>query len=148
MNNQVNRKQTVFINFLRSIINDNSWKAKAEYSTNDNDIKVIVVQEQAGSKIVFFGEVDPLFNYYMIDIYGTSIEEEKTMSVILGNLIGKNHYIEQVRKENGKTYQEKWQIMIKQFSNFQPIEYLDIRRVGYNSTFQCVVNKVYEKEVE
>ena len=40
--------------------------------------------------------------------------------------------------------QQKWQVMIKQFSNFQAIEFIDIRRVGYSSTFQVIVNKVWE----
>ena len=28
----------------------------------------------------------------------------------------------------------------------QAIEYLDIRRVGYNSTLKCIVNKYYEEK--
>ena len=48
--------------------------------------------------------------------------------------------------ENNNTYSEKWQIIFKQFSNPQAIEYLDIRRVGYNATMQCVVNKVFSQQ--
>ena len=44
--------------------------------------------------------------------------------------------------DKNNTYAEKWQIIFKQFSNPQAIEYLDIRRVGYNATMQCIVNKV------
>lgn len=134
----IERKQLVVIDFLRSYINDNNWKIKAEYSTNDNDLKVITVQEQTGTKVVFFGNCDPLYNYYMIDIYGDSIKEEKNMSLLIGNLIGSNNII-------NETDGTKWQIMFKQFSNFQPIEYLDIRRVGYNATMQCIVSKIGEE---
>lgn len=132
--NDIKQKELVFIDYIKSIINDNSWKVKAEYSTNDNDTKVIVVQEQTGNKIVFYDDITPLYNYYMITIYGTSIQEEKEMSLLLQQLIGHNDLIE---KDN-----HTWQILIKQFTNFQPIEYLDIRRVGYNATMQCIVNKI------
>lgn len=133
-------KQLVVIDFLKDYINDDSFKIKAEFSTNDNDAKVITVQEQTGEKIVFYGECEPLYNYYMIDIYGKSIQEEKNLSLLIQQLIGTNNIIE--KQVNGKT--QTWQIMVKQFSNFQPIEYLDIRRVGYNATMQCIVNKIKE----
>lgn len=133
-------KQLVLIKYLNEIINNNSWKVKAEYSTNDNNNnkKVVVVQETAGEKVVFFGECEPLFNYYMIDIYGDSIQEEKNMSLLFGDLIGKNVLVEYKN--------ETWQIMFMQFSNFRAIEYMDIRRVGYNSTFKCIINKISEEE--
>lgn len=133
-------KQLVVIDFLKDYIDDDSFKIKAEFSTNDNDTKVITVQEQTGEKIVFYGECEPLYNYYMIDIYGKSIQEEKNLSLLIQQLIGTNNIVE--KQVNGKT--QTWQIMVKQFSNFQPIEYLDIRRVGYNATMQCIVNKIKE----
>lgn len=133
-------KQLVMIDFLKDYIDDDSFKIKAEFSTNDNDDKVITVQEQTGEKIVFYGECDPLYNYYMIDIYGKSIKEEKNLSLLIQQLIGTNNIVK--KQVNGKT--QTWQIMVKQFSNFQPIEYLDIRRVGYNATMQCIVNKIKE----
>ena len=133
-------KQLVMIDFLKDYIDDDSFKIKAEFSTNDNDDKVITVQEQTGEKIVFYGECEPLYNYYMIDIYGKSIQEEKKLSLLIQQLIGTNNIIK--KQVNGKT--QTWQIMVKQFSNFQPIEYLDIRRVGYNATMQCIVNKIKE----
>lgn len=133
-------KQLVVIDFLKDYINDDSFKIKAEFSTNDNDAKVITVQEQTGEKIVFYGECEPLYNYYMIDIYGKSIQEEKNLSLLIQQLIGTNNIVK--KQVNGKT--QTWQIMVKQFSNFQPIEYLDIRRVGYNATMQCIVNKIKE----
>lgn len=137
--NDIELKQTVLINYLKGVLNDSSFKIKAEYSTNDKDTKVIVVQEQSGNKVVFFGDVTPLYNYYEIVIFGSSIREEKDISVLFGELIGKNEII---------TYNnEKWQVIIKQLSNPQTIEYQDIRRVGYSMIFQTVINKVEECEV-
>ena len=69
----VERKQLILIDYLQELVNNyatENWKVKAEYSTNDNDKRVITVQEQDGNKAVFYGDCTPLFNYYMIDIYG------------------------------------------------------------------------------
>jgi len=77
----------------------------------------------------------------MIDIYGNSIKEEKNMSLKIQQLIGTNNYVDVVF--NNKN--ERWHILVKQFSNFQPIEYMDIRRVGYNATMQCIVSKIKEE---
>ncbi len=135
----IERKQLILIDFLSNTIKDNTWKIKAEYQTSDNDSKVIVVQEQTGSKVVFYdSDTTPLYNYYSINVYGESVREEKNMSLKLGYLIGTNNIIE---VKNGNDT-EKWQVLIKQFSNFQPIEYLDIRRIGYNATMQCIINKI------
>lgn len=139
---EIERKQLVLIQFLQDTINDNSWKFKAEYSTNDDDKKVIVVQEQTGQKVVFYGDITPLYNYYLIDIFGNSIREAKNMSLLLGYLIGTNNTLTYTFTQDNKEITEKWQIIIKQFSNFQPIEYQDIRRVGYTGTMQCIVNKI------
>jgi len=79
---------------------------------------------------------------YLIDIFGTSIREAKNMSLLLGYLIGTNNTITYTFTQNNEEITEKWQIIIKQFSNFQPIEYQDIRRVGYTGTMQCIVNKI------
>lgn len=132
-----NIKQEIFIKYMQKLIDDNTtdkWKLKAEYSTNDNDSRVIIIQEQTGEKIVFYGECSPLYNYFMFDIYGLTIEECKKMAVFLGNLIGKS-----IKYEiNGET----WQFIFKQFVNPQAIEYIDIKRVGYNATMQVVVNRI------
>ena len=141
----IERKQIILINYIQELVNNyttEKWKIKAEYSTNDNDKRVITIQEQTGQKEVFYGDITPMFNYYMFDIYGLSIQECKNISLMLGNLIGKNIVIEVTN--NGK--REKWQLMFIQWSNPQPIEYLDIRRVGYNATYKCVVNKIWEEE--
>ena len=141
----VERKQLILINYIQELVNNyttEKWKIKAEYSTNDNDKRVITIQEQTGQKEVFYGDIMPMFNYYMFDIYGLSIQECKNISLMLGNLIGKNIVIEVTN--NGK--REKWQLMFIQWSNPQAIEYLDIRRVVYNATYKCVVNKIWEEE--
>ncbi len=132
-----NDKQLVVIQYFQNLLNSYSqWKIKAEYSTSDNDNRVIVIQEQAGERQVFYGDVEPLYNYYMINIYGLTIRESKELSVLISNLIGKNEILE----FNG----EKWQIMFSQYSNPQAIEYLDIKRVGYSATMKCIVNKIKE----
>lgn len=133
-------KNRILIEYLKSIFTD--FKFKSEFNTNDKDMegntKLVIVQEQPGNKVVFFGDIDPLFNYYEIVIFGKSIEEMKNTAVSLGNLIGKNMIF---TYKNGELLQ-KWQIIFKQYSNPQAIEYMDIRRVGYSMIFQCIVNRV------
>lgn len=142
------RKQGILINYIQSLVGS-SWKVKAEYSTNDNDKSVIVVQEQAGQKVVFYDNIEPMFNYYMIDIFGLSIETCKGIAITLGRLIGNDIYIDNVyTDEDGNTYNEKWQLMFMQQTNPQAIEYMDIRRVSYNMTMRMVVNKVVSTLVE
>lgn len=134
----IETKQLVLIDYLQNYINNENWKFKAEYSTNDNDNRVVIVQEQEGQKIVFFDEnTAPMFNYYNIVIYGLTIRENKNLSLLLGNLIGTNN----IHEYNGV----KWQIMFQQFSNPQTLEYMDIRRVGYSMTFKTVINKIEEE---
>lgn len=127
----IKNKNLVLIDYLASLFND--YKVKAEYSTNDNDIKVIVVQETSGQKIVFYG-TNPLYNYYNVDIYGDNIKNAKDTSVVIGNLIGNDIIFD--------WNNQKWQIIVKQFSNPRTILYDDIRRVSYTSTLQCIVNRI------
>lgn len=127
----IKNKNLVLIDYLDSIID--GYKIKAEYSTNDNDISVIVVQETSGQKVVMW-DTDPLFNYYNIDIYGDNIKNAKETSVIIGNLIGQNIYF--------NWNNQRWQIMFKQYSNPRTIAYEDIRRVSYTATLQCIVNRI------
>lgn len=145
----IKRKNLMLIKYLNTLNDIGDFKFKAEFSTNDNDTKVVVVQEQTGTKIVFYGNCPPLFNYYSIEIFGESIEDVKNISVIIGNLIGEsvrfeNEYID----SNGNKYNELWQIIFMQFTNPQPIEYLDIRRVGYTSTLKCIVNLIKQELIE
>lgn len=128
----VSKKNLVLISYLQSLFTD--YRVKAEFSTNDDDKKVIVVQEQPGEKIVFYGDITPLFNYYQINIYGLSVRDNKNTATQIGELIGKHVILDY---ENNK-----WQIIFSQYSNPQAIEYLDIRRVGYSSTLKCVVNQI------
>lgn len=127
----IKNKNLVLIDYLRSIID--GYKIKAEYSTNDNDIQVIVVQETSGQKIVLW-ETKPIYNYYDVNIYGNNIQNAKNVSVEIDNLIGNNIYFE--------WNNQQWQIMIKQFSNPRTIAYEDIRRVSYTMTLQCIVNRI------
>lgn len=132
----IKNKNLVLLTYLKSIIPGYSFKA--EYSTNDNDLKVIICQEESGEKIVFYDNDKPLFNYFTINTYGDNIKEEKETSVVLGNLIGKSVIIDYV---NG-TENQKWQLIFKQLMNPRGIQYMDIRRVGYTMTLKCIVNRV------
>ena len=146
----IERKQLVFINYIQELVNNytsEKWRVKAEYSTNDNDKRVITIQEQTGEKIVFYVDITPLYNYYMLDIYGLSIQECKNISLMFGNLIGKSIYIDKEYTDNNNTYREKWQTIFQQYVNPQAIEYMGIRRVGYNATMKCIVNKVYQEKI-
>lgn len=127
----IKNKNLVLIDYLRSIIS--GYKIRAEYSTSDKDIQVIVVTETSGEKIVLWG-TDALYNYYDVNIYGDNIKNAKETSVDIGNLIGKNIYFD--------WNNQKWQIMIKQFSNPRTIAYEDIRRISYTVTIQCIVNRI------
>ena len=128
----IKNKNDVLITYLKSIIT--GYKIKAEYSTNDNDLEVIVVQETSGEKVVFFDCDNPLFNYYEINIYGDSIQKEKETSVDIGNLIAKSVLLDYKG--------QKWQLIFKQMANPRPIEYMDIRRIAYTTTLKCIVNRV------
>lgn len=134
--NEMLNKNLVLIKFLQSQIN--GFKIKAEYSTNDKDLKVIVVQETSGSKVVFFNNDKPLYNYYNIEIFGNNIEEEYKTSNKIGLLIGQTKYL-----VLGK---EKWQLIFMQYSNPRTKQYMDIKRISYTMTLQCVINKISETE--
>lgn len=127
----IKNKNKVLIDYLRSIIN--GFVVRAEYSTYDNDKNVIVVQEESGNKVILW-QTTPLYNYYNVDIFGTNIQVSKDASVDIGNLIGKNIYFD--------WKDQKWQIMVKQFSNPRTLEWSDIRRVSYTMTLQCIINRI------
>ena len=127
----IKNKNLVLIDYLRSITNN--FIVRAEYSTNDDDKNVIVVQEEAGNKVIFY-DGSTMYNYYNVDIFGENIQTCKNLSVDIGNLIGNNIYF------NWKN--QKWQILIKQFSNPRTLEWSDIRRVSYTMTLQCIINRI------
>lgn len=127
----IKNKNLVLVDFLRSFINN--YTIRPEYSTNDKEKEVIVLQEESGAKIVFF-DGSTIYNYYNVDIFGTNIQSAKDVSVEIGNLIGKNIYFDWKN--------QKWQIMIKQFSNPRTLYWDEIRRVSYTLTLQCIVNRI------
>ena len=131
----------VLISYLNTLITD--FKIKAEYSTNDRNVKVVVVQQTDGEKVVFFGNCKPLFDYFSISIFGTSIQEEKETADLIGNLIGQTASIQLTVGNVVQT----WRLIFKQVINPQTISYQDIRRIGYNLTLQTIITKVYEEEV-
>lgn len=136
----IKNKNKVLIDYLRSIVND--FVIRAEYSTNDKDKNVIVVQEESGQKIVFY-EANPIYNYYNVDIFGDNIQTCKNISVDIGNLIGNNIYFDWIIEDKDKNKEtQKWQILIKQFSNPRTIEWSDIRRVSYTMTLQVIINRI------
>lgn len=140
MNEQdIKNKNIVLCSYLDSIIN--GFKVKAEYNTNNNDDKVVVVQETSGTKEIFY-EANPIYNYYIVDIFGDNIREAKNLSVDIGSLIGNNIYYDFIVKDKNKIETQKWQILIKQFANPRTIEYKDIRRVSYTMTMQAIVNRI------
>lgn len=129
-------KNEVLISYLQSIFTN--YLVKAEFSTNDDDKRVIVVQEQPGQKVVFFGDIDPMFNYFQVNVYGLTMKENYQTAKTIGDLIGTHVLYEY---QNDKT-KETWQIIFKQYSNPQAIEYLDIRRIGYTATLQVIINQI------
>jgi hypothetical protein len=146
----IKRKNKILIKYLQSLNLNDEFTFKGEFQTDSNTEKVVVVQETSGSKIVFYGNATPLFNYYSIQVFGLSISESKSLSADIGNLIGISDYINVIYNDpkTKKKYNEKWQIIFQQYSNPQPIEYLDIRRIGYTATLKCIVNLISRKEIE
>ena len=61
----IKNKNLVLIDYLKTIID--GYRIKAEYSTNDNDVQVIVVTEASGQKVVLW-ETNPIYNYYDVNI--------------------------------------------------------------------------------
>lgn len=135
----IKNKNLVLIDFLRSITND--FVVRAEYSTNDENKNVIVVQEESGNKIIFYDGTS-MYNYYNVDIFGDNIQVSKNLSVDIGNLIGNNIYFDWTIKKDKKVETQKWQILIKQFSNPRTLYWDDIRRVSYTMTIQCIINRI------
>lgn len=129
-------KNLVLINYLKENASDlglDDFKIKSEYSLNDTDINVLVVQMQQGEKEVLY-DGNKLNDYFMIQIFGQSIREEKQIAVELNELIGENI----ITSYNDTNYQ----IMFMQFSNAQTIAYQDIQRVGYTLTLKTIINEM------
>lgn len=128
----IKNKNLVLISYLNQIVD--GYKVKAEFSTNDIDTKVIVCQETSGQKIVFFNNDNALFNYFTINVYGDNIKDQYEVINEIGRLIGKSVLIDYNN--------QKWQLIFKPMANPRAIEYMNIRRVAYTTTLQCIVNRV------
>lgn len=135
----IKNKNKVLIDYLRSITNN--FIVRAEYSTYDEDKNVIVVQEESGEKVIFYGTT-PIYNYYNIDIFGDNIQTCKNLSIDIGNLVGNNIYFDWETMVDKKKETQKWQILIKQFNNPRTLYWDDIRRVSYTMTIQCIINRI------
>lgn len=128
----IKNKHLVLISYLDSIID--GYKVKAEFSTNNKDVKVVVCQETSGQKVVFYNNDNALFNYFIISVYGDNIQEQYEVINQIGRLIGKSVLIDYNN--------QKWQLIFKQMANPRAIQYMEIRRVAYTTTLQCIVNRV------
>lgn len=124
-------KNLILIKYLQTLTND--YIFKSEYSTNDQNLKVVVVSVRPTEKEVLY-DGKKLFDAFQIEIFGDSIRSEKDLAVTIGELIGDNITIEY----EGKNYQ----IMFQQISNPQSIMYEDIRRVGYTLILRTLINEI------
>lgn len=124
-------KNLILISYLESL--NLGYKLKAEFSTNDDDVKVILVQIAPGTKQILFNN-EKLYDYFNIQIFGESIQEQKNTAVLIGDLIGENIIYEYNNK--------KYQLLFKQISNPQNIMYQDIRRVGYTMTLRVIIREI------
>lgn len=124
-------KNLVLIDYLNSQIE--GYKFKSEYSTNDKDLKVVVVSQRPTERqVLFCGK--KLFEAFQIEVFGDSIRDEKEVANKIGELIGDNVTI----TYNGKNYQ----IMFMQMSNPQSVVYDDIRRVAYTMILRTLINEI------
>lgn len=124
-------KNLIIITFLNTLNNLKSYLIKSEYSTNDNDISVIVVQMASGTKDIMYEGY--LYDYFTIQVFGKSIREQKQTAYELGLLAGENITF----NYNGRIYQ----LLFKELSNPTNVFYEDIRRVGYTMTLQVVIKE-------
>lgn len=124
-------KNLILIKYLQSLTSDYTFKS--EYSTNDQDLKVVVVSVRPTEKEVLY-DGKKLFDAFQVEIFGDSIRSEKDLAVTIGELIGDNVTI----AYEGSNYQ----IMFQQISNPQSIMYEDIRRVGYTLILRTLINEI------
>lgn len=124
-------KNLVLINYLNQQIQ--GYQFKSEYSTNDNDLKVVVVSQRPTERqVLFCGK--KLFEAFQVEVFGDSIRSEKEVANQIGELIGDNI----VTSYEGKNYQ----IMFMQMSNPQSVVYEDIRRVAYTMILRTLINEI------
>ena len=134
-------KNIILIEYLNSLVNDNQssqsvlgdYTFKSEYSTNDQDLKVVVVSQRPTEKqVLWCGK--KLFEAFQVEVFGDSIRDEKEVANKIGELIGDNVTI----TYDGKNYQ----IMFMQMSNPQSVVYDDIRRVAYTMILRTLINEI------
>ena len=123
-------KNLIIIRYLKDLFPE--YLIKSEISTNDEDNKVIVVQMATGNREILYDGY--IYDNFTIEIFGTSIRENKQTACEIGLLPGNNIKYEY----NG----DKYQILFKQMSNPTNIMYQDIRRIGYTLTLQTIINKM------
>lgn len=124
-------KNLVLINYLNQQIQ--GYQFKSEYSTNDNDLKVVVVSQRPTERqVLFCGK--KLFEAFQVEVFGDSIRDEKDVANQIGELIGDNI----ITSYEGKNYQ----IMFMQMSNPQSVVYEDIRRVAYTMILRTLINEI------
>lgn len=124
-------KNLILITYLNTLNKLKEYLIKSEYSTNDNDMSVIVVQMASGTKEIMYEGY--LYDYFTIQVFGKSIREQKQTAYELGLLAGENITF----NYNGRIYQ----LLFKELSNPTNIYYEDIRRVGYTMTLQVVIKE-------
>ena len=128
-------KNLVLINYLNQQIQ--GYQFKSEYSTNDKDLKVVVVSQRPTQRqVLFCGK--KLFEAFQIEVFGDSIRSEKEVANQIGELIGDNI----ITSYEGKDYQ----IMFMQMSNPQSVVYEDIRRVAYTMILRTLINEIGESK--
>lgn len=127
-------KNLILIEYLKTIIS--GFVFKAEYSTNDENLKVVVVTQRPTEKqVLWCGK--KLFEAFQIEIFGDSMREAKEVANRIGELIGDNVIFTYDDYGN-----EQYQIMFMQISNPQSIMYEDIRRIGYTMVLRTLINKI------
>lgn len=127
-------KNLILIEYLKKIIS--GFVFKAEYSTNDENLKVVVVTQRPTEKqVLWCGK--KLFEAFQIEIFGDSMREAKDVANRIGELIGDNVIFTYDDYGN-----EQYQIMFMQISNPQSIMYEDIRRIGYTMVLRTLINKI------
>ena len=127
-------KNLILIEYLKTLIS--GFVFKAEYSTNDENLKVVVVTQRPTEKqVLWCGK--KLFEAFQIEIFGDSMREAKDVANRIGELIGDNVIFTYDDYGN-----EQYQIMFMQISNPQSIMYEDIRRIGYTMVLRTLINKI------
>lgn len=126
-------RNLVLIEYLKTLFTNTDYIFKSEYSTNDQNLKVVVVTQKPTEKqVLWCGK--KIYDAFQIEVFGDSIRSEKAMANLIGDLIGDNVTI---------TYNnKKYQIMFMQISNPQSIVYEDIRRIGYSMILRTIINEI------